>query len=258
MRNVLGLVGSIPPRGRAALSAGALIVVAAGLASCTTTVSGHGARRSTAQTSSAGGPSFAPTSAQTSAAPTSARSATPSTAAATRNAPTRAQLVAQLTALTPGRKDTVVAVPGAYEAAAYDQAGHVSFWRHVTVWTQVGSSTYPYDATFFPAPMAAMTGALLSGMKNATFIATGLFSGDGSGNAVAYTTGAKGWGAIKAESNGNIGPSGQGVAFSAIGLSDGFAFSHGLLDERGLLEHRADLDLRRQQSSVQVLALGRA
>jgi hypothetical protein len=137
--------------------------------------------------------------------------------------------VAQLAGLTPGRTDVIVTVPGAFEGAAYDQAGHVSFWRHTSTWAQVGSSTYPYDAQVFPAPLAKMTGAVLDGMTHATFIATGLFSGDGSGNAVAYTTGTKGWGAIKAEPNGNIGPSGQGVAFSAIGLSDGFAFSHGLL-----------------------------
>jgi hypothetical protein len=66
-------------------------------------------------------------------------------------------------------------------------------------------------------------------MTHATFIATGYFSGDGSGNAVAFTTGAKGWGAIKAEKNGNIGPSGQGVGYSAIGLANEFAFVGGLL-----------------------------
>ena len=120
-------------------------------------------------------------------------------------------------------------MPAALEAASYDQRGHLSFWRHTSTWSQVGSSTYPYDATFFPSPQAKVTGTVLTAMTHATFIATGFFSGDGSGNAVAYTTGAKGWGAIKAESNGNIGPSGQGVAFSAIGLSDGFAFAHGLL-----------------------------
>lgn len=224
-------MGSTSARIRAALCT---LVVLAGVAGCTATVSGHGGPASTAQTISASGPSFASTPAETPAAPTSSAAA-PTTAAPTKTAPTktalsRARIVAQLAGLTPGRKDTIVIVPGALEAAVYDQAGHVTFWRHASAWTQVGSSTYPYDATFFPAPLARMSGALLSGMAHATFIATGLFSGDGSGNAVAFTTGAKGWGAIKAESNGNIGPSGQGVAFSAIGLSDGFAFSHGLLE----------------------------
>lgn len=33
-------------------------------------------------------------------------------------------------------------------------------------------------------------------MTSATFIVTGLFTTDGTGNAVAYTTGINGWGAI--------------------------------------------------------------
>jgi len=47
----------------------------------------------------------------------------------------------------------------------------------------------------------------------------GNFTGDASGNAVAFTSGAKGWGAIKAESNENIGPSGQPVGANLIDLS---------------------------------------
>jgi hypothetical protein len=55
---------------------------------------------------------------------------------------------------------------------------------------------------------------------------------DGSGNAVAYTTGPRGWGAIKAEPNGNIGPSGQPIGADRIGLSYGFAFVDGLLQTK--------------------------
>jgi hypothetical protein len=79
-------------------------------------------------------------------------------------------------------------------------------------------------------------------MRNATFIVTGNFTGDGSGNAVAYTTGAKGWGAIKAESNGRIGPSGQPVGSDAIGLSFGFAFVGGLLQTKDCPPNRPIAD----------------
>jgi hypothetical protein len=207
------------------------------VAACTTTVAGHGAPASVSKSGS--DPKFAATTdasntTQTSATRTVAtRTATTRTATATSPAPattaaTRAQLDQQLGRLSPGERQVLVAVPGAYEAVTYDQAGHLTFWRHAATWTTVGHSTYPHDSTFGP-PSATVTGARLSGMKHATFIAEGYFSGDGSGNATAYTTGTKGWGAIKAESNGNIGPSGQGVGFSAIGLADEFRFVGGLL-----------------------------
>ena len=203
---------------------------------CSSVVGGNG---QPATTPSQAGPSFpattattAPgTSAATSAA-TAPTTALPSTAAPTTTAastPSRTQLTAQLAGLTPGRRNVVVAVPGSYEALTYDQAGHLAFWRHGSTWRRVGTSTFPYDATFNASPSAKADGALLRNMTHATFIVNGFFSGDGSGNAVAYTTGVKGWGAIKAEPNGNIGPSGQGVGYSAIGLADEFEFAHGLL-----------------------------
>jgi hypothetical protein len=37
-------------------------------------------------------------------------------------------------------------------------------------------------------------------------VADRLFTTDGTGNAVAYTTGSNGWGAIKAEPNSNLAP----------------------------------------------------
>jgi hypothetical protein len=127
----------------------------------------------------------------------------------------------------------IVAVPGGFEAMTWDQATHVGFWSDPTsstTWQLVGSSTYPWEPAIGGPPQAAATGALLTGMQHATFILTGNFSGDGSGNAVAYTTGANGWGVIKAEPNGNIGPSGQPVSADRIGLSFGFRFVGGLLE----------------------------
>jgi hypothetical protein len=214
------------------LSAAVLSVVLVEVigAGCTTTVSGHGQPASVSESV----PKFAATTEE----PTQSSSARPTTtaprttvAAPTRTTPTpitRAQLDRQLAGRTPGQRRVLVSVRGTFEAATYDQAGHVTFWRATSSWVRAGASTYPYDAAF-QRPAAKLTGALLTGMTHATFIATGYFSGDGSGNAVAFTTGAKGWGAIKAEKNGNIGPSGRGVGYSAIGLANEFAFVGGLL-----------------------------
>jgi hypothetical protein len=125
----------------------------------------------------------------------------------------------------------LVAVPGGYEAATYDQRGHVRFWFDPVSslrWRLIGTSRYPYVPQIGP-PGAESDGRLLRYMRHATFIITGQFTGDGSGNAVAFTTGARGWGVIKAKKNGNIGPSGRPVGRDQIGLSYGFAFSGGYL-----------------------------
>lgn len=145
--------------------------------------------------------------------------------------PTRRQRIAALQAQARGERVVVVRVPGGYEAATYDQLGHLQFWQQAddsTGWAQVGESSYPYVPAL-GRPHAQVRGALLAGMQHATFIVYGVFTGDGSGNAVAFTTGSNGWGAIKAEPNGNIGPSGEPVGPDLIGLSYDFGFAAGHL-----------------------------
>ena len=66
-------------------------------------------------------------------------------------------------------------------------------------------------------------------MKHATFVVRGTFSTDHSGNAVAYTYGPGGWGAIKAQPDGNLKPSGAGVGLKGIGLSADFGLIGGRL-----------------------------
>jgi len=159
----------------------------------------------------------------TSAAPT--RKPTPAT-------PTRTQRENRLTAQTNGAAHVIVRVPRGYEAATFDQHANIAFWRNVANnvnWTQVGRSTYPYSPAIGGPADARVTGTLLARMQHATFIVTGAFTSDRSGDAVAFTTGPKGWGVIKAEPNGNIGPSGQPVGADRIGLSFAFKFAGGKL-----------------------------
>ena len=63
----------------------------------------------------------------------------------------------------------------------------------------VPCSQNPYSAAIGAPADADATGARLAGMTDATFIVTGLFTTDGTGNAVAYSTGIGGWGAIVTE-----------------------------------------------------------
>jgi hypothetical protein len=92
-----------------------------------------------------------------------------------------------------------VAVPGGYEAAAWNKTGRVTFWKWTTAgraWDQVGGTTYPVLQVRSATPPPTITGALLTGMSDATFIASGYFSGDGTGNFIAFTNGSRGWGTI--------------------------------------------------------------
>jgi hypothetical protein len=127
----------------------------------------------------------------------------------------------------------VVPTSNGSESMLVAQRGSVTFWDYdATQHTvkKVGRSTYPYAPKALGPPGAVGGGTVLDGMDHATFILNGAFSGDGSGNAVAYTVGAYGWGAIKAEQNGNLAPSGEGVGVSAIGLSQAFDFVDGQLE----------------------------
>jgi hypothetical protein len=199
----------------------AAAVAAAIVAGCTTTTAGSGRELAPAPSGSSS-PDFPSPPASTAAAS--------STAPTTTSSPSRAQLAARLASLVPGQRLVLVAIPGGYEAISYDQSAHIEFWKCTGAdWTRVGTSSYPHSGTIGSPPDAKASGRLLTGMHDATFIVTGTFTGDSSGNAVAYTTGSRGWGAIKAEPNGNIGPSGQPVGKDGIGLSFGFAFAGGRL-----------------------------
>lgn len=89
----------------------------------------------------------------------------------------------------------------AFEAACYDQRGHLVLWRHSAGgWHQMAQSTCPPDSADGPPSYdehgVGVEGAVLPGMSDAVFIVTGPFSGDGTGNAVAFGNGPDGWGLL--------------------------------------------------------------
>jgi hypothetical protein len=216
------------------MAAVALLLAAA---ACSRTIQGSGHAGSGAATSAPGTPDFPSASNPPTPAPTtraSSSAAVPTAPTSSAPATGRAQRDAQLTTQANGEAHVLVAVPGGFEAASYDRAGRIRFWRVVGTepgWRQVGVSRYPAEVDGKPYDVS-VTGARLRGMTDATFIVRGQFTTDSSGLAVAYTTGPKGWGAIKAESNGNIGPSGQPIGTDRIGLSRGFAFVDGRLQTK--------------------------
>jgi hypothetical protein len=212
----------------------ALAVVA--LPSCSTTTEGNGQPQTASTATSPDFPS-APQSEQQSdpqSEPPSTTAPTTSAAPSTSSAPSKPtirQREGRLTAQTNGAPHEIVALRDGAEAATYNETGGIAFWRSTgssANWAKLGASRYPAEVTGRPYHVS-VSGALLTRMKHATYIVTGQFTTDNSGRAVAYTTGGRGWGAIKAESNGDIGPSGEPVGANRIGLSYDFEFVGGQL-----------------------------
>ncbi len=123
---------------------------------------------------------------------------------------TAAQVAAALTAATPGMAHDIVPISGGrYEAAVFDKAAHIDFWEYSPPkWAEVGRSTYPT----LPGqpPFVRVLGRQLTGAADATFIATGIFTGDSTGQALAFGKGPRGWGTIAWEPGNILIPTGNG------------------------------------------------
>ena len=128
-------------------------------------------------------------------------------------AATPAQVAATLTAVTPGMARVVVAIGGGdYEAAVYDKAGHIDFWKYSgPKWAEVGRSSYPrIQQGPTTTTLETVVGRQLTGMADATFITTGGFTGDSTGNALAFGRGPRGWGTIALKPGNILVPTGNG------------------------------------------------
>ena len=124
-----------------------------------------------------------------------------------------AQVAAKLTAVTPGMARVIVAISGGdYEAAVYDKTGHIDFWKYSgSKWAEVGRSSYPrVQQGPTTTTLETVVGRQLTGMADATFITTGGFTGDSTGNALAFGRGPRGWGTIALEPGNILAPTGNG------------------------------------------------
>jgi hypothetical protein len=107
----------------------------------------------------------------------------------------------------------IVAISGGdYEAAVYDKAGHIDFWKYSgSKWAEVGRSSYPrIQQGPTTTTLETVVGRQLTGMADATFITTGGFTGDSTGNALAFGRGPRGWGTIALEPGNILVPTGNG------------------------------------------------
>lgn len=111
-------------------------------------------------------------------------------------APTTSPPAASLSEIAGANGSTAVAVPGGVEAAIWDRLGNINFWKIPDggSWTQLGKSRYPVVQE--PSAGVKVSGALLRDMTDATFIVSGSYSGDSSGNDIAFTAGSRGWGTV--------------------------------------------------------------
>ncbi|WP_328603332.1 hypothetical protein OG943_24945 [Amycolatopsis sp. NBC_00345] len=198
-----------------------LLLVAAGVA-----VAGCGTGGSSAQPAGPSAPSTsaAPTA---SSAPAGGSAQNPTPAG---NAAPAEQSKSQLLAKVPGQQAFVVSVPTGFEAVTYDQSGHVGFWTDSPAgWHKDTTGSYPYTPGAHSPAAAKAGGALLSGMHHATFVLTGAFSQDSTGNAIGYTDGSSGWGIITAQPGGNLAPASPNVDSNSSGVSHAMALTGGQL-----------------------------
>ncbi|WP_446664634.1 hypothetical protein [Flexivirga sp. B27] len=98
---------------------------------------------------------------------------------------------------------------GVWEAASWDGKGNIWFWRTSGHgWHKIGSSRYPtlpgqHDA------QVKVASTILPGMQHAAYLADGPFTGDSSGNDIAFTATADGnWGTV-APKDGGLAPTGK-------------------------------------------------
>jgi hypothetical protein len=129
----------------------------------------------------------------------------------------------------------VVRTPGGYEAACYDQHGHITFWRRTaTGWHELAQSMYPQDVGDGPGSYdehgVGVQGAMLPGMNDAVYIVNGPFSGDGSGNAVTFGNGPDGWGRLAPSKPQQLISSGTGNSSLDPGIYSTERFSRGTLE----------------------------
>ncbi len=150
---------------------------------------------------------------------------------------------ADLLHLVRGKTAVVVPLRTGFEAAAYDQYGHIDFWAGTSAsWTLQAARMYQSDAADSETAAAytgtgvSVSGALLPGMSDATFVVQSAgFSGDGSASYDVYTRGASGWGYV-AQSGTRLMPTGRSATSPQDAFFGAWLHSAGLqtADEPGV------------------------
>ena len=103
-----------------------------------------------------------------------------------------------------GQMIVIVPLSAGFEAASYDQYGHLDFWADTSgSWVLQAARKYQSDSAdsgptgSYTGQGVTVSGALLPGMSDATFVVYSLgFSGDGSASADVYARGESGWGFV--------------------------------------------------------------
>ncbi|WP_265448090.1 hypothetical protein [Flexivirga meconopsidis] len=179
-------------------------------------------------------PTAAPTpsgSSSTSATHTSTatRTARPSSShpsAPGRPAPTLSQARADLAADTGYRTPAVVPVDGGYQGATIEKQ------HTLVIWAGDGETWEPVFTGKLLAPVSddepiTVEGRKLAGDLDGTFIVRGPFTGDGTGQALAYGRGDTGWGLYVAQADGSLKTTSKAPALGQNGLELHIEFNAG-------------------------------
>lgn len=121
----------------------------------------------------------------------------------------------------------VVKVGSGYEGATLGSGRTIVFWNlRGGSWTQDGTSTRLPSAPG-SSEEPTVSGSLLPGAQHATFVVKGPFTGDNTGQALAYGHGSSGWSLIVAQPDGSLAPSGHGARkLGDLGLELDMRFTH--------------------------------
>jgi hypothetical protein len=156
----------------------------------------------------------------------------------------------ELGTVTAGTQRCVVAVVDGYEAATYDQGGHIDFWRYqLGAWTVLARRQYPSQAapgsptTAGETDAVSVSGQVLDGMAEPVYIVSGHFGEGGSANDVAFADGPVGWGVVAEQADGALSPTGRSLTAAGPGLVYGERFVAGhfeILDRPSLWDAALD------------------
>lgn len=223
---------------------------------------------STSASSSAATSATGETSASSVAAATEASSTTTSAASASTAAdgdkplPDSSKATQQLRTKSGAKQVSVVPVrktagsattAAGYDGATLESGDKIAFWEYVNtggIWTWTKDTSLPHLPVFGGSTPVTLTGGTVKDSPNPVFIVKGAFTGNGTGQAIAYHHHARdGWGVLTAQPDKSLRSSGKGLTeLGQNGLELNITVQDGLLSTSSLWGKNADNALAEQTS----------
>lgn len=241
---------------------------AAMLAGCNSADGEAKAAPVTTSTSASSSAATSETSASSAAATTEASSATTSAASGTtasdgeESLPDTSKATQRLRTTSGAKQISVVPVrksagsattAAGYDGATLESGDKIAFWEYINTggtWTWTKDTSLPHLPVFGGSTPVTLTGGSVKDSPNPVFIVKGAFTGNGTGQAIAYHHHARaGWGVLTAQPDKSLRSSGKGLTeLGQNGLELNITVQDGLLSTSSLWGKKADNALAEQTS----------